>query len=619
MKNSGNGILGISVRIVATLLAGLICFLIGKLIFIAANHAEFSGIGISGILSAVIHGFSMDLSMAAYATFLPAILFLISLFINSDRIIRGILLGYFLLLSVLISAFVLLDTVLYGYWHFKLDATPIFYFLSSPGSAVASAGTGEIIIAVVGWIILSLLYFTIYRLPLSKKLPKISKVDKFRQAFAGVAVFIIMAGLLFIAARGGVTVSTMNLSRAYFSKDNRLNHAAVNPAFSLMYSLSHQDNFSRQYRFMEDKDAAGLFSYLLDQPCEDSLPLLKGSSHPDIYLIILESFSSHLFPSLGGQPIALKLDSIASDGLLYTNFYANSFRTDRGLVSILGGYPGQPSTSIMKYVSKTETLPAWPRSLKEKAGYETRYYYGGDANFTNMKAYLVNAGFDRIVSDVDFPVSQRLSKWGAHDDIVFSRVIEELTPYDNLHPHLRVVQTSSSHEPFEVPYDDKGRFTDQRARAFAYADSCAASFINHLRTLPQWENSLVIIVPDHYGAYPELSQPLSRHQIPLIMTGGALARKGRDDTFGSQIDLAATLLSASGVGHDEFTFSRSLLNPCASHFAFFADPSLIGMISSTDTTLYNLDANIPLENYSNGNLPSAKAFLQTLYDDLSGR
>ena len=79
--------------------------------------------------------------------------------------------------------------------------------------------------------------------------------------------------------------------------------------------------------------------------------------------------------------------------------------------------------------------------MKEEGGYSSTYYYGGDANFTNMKAYLVNAGFDRIISDVDFPVSKRLSKWGAHDDEVFSMAIGELAPYEADKPKLKVIQT----------------------------------------------------------------------------------------------------------------------------------------------------------------------------------
>ena len=64
-------------------------------------------------------------------------------------------------------------------------------------------------------------------------------------------------------------------------------------------------------------------------------------------------------------------------------------RTDRGLVAILSGYPAQPTTSIMKYPRKTENLPSIPRSLKAN-GYNLQYYYGGDANFTNMRSRITS-------------------------------------------------------------------------------------------------------------------------------------------------------------------------------------------------------------------------------------
>lgn len=93
---------------------------------------------------------------------------------------------------------------------------------------------------------------------------------------------------------------------------------------------------------------------------------------------------------------------------MFTHFFANSFRTDRGLAAIISGYPAQPTTSIMKYPKKTQHLPSIPGSLK-KAGYDLQYYYGGDADFTNMRSYLIQAGIDNIVSDKDFPLSERLS------------------------------------------------------------------------------------------------------------------------------------------------------------------------------------------------------------------
>ena len=111
--------------------------------------------------------------------------------------------------------------------------------------------------------------------------------------------------------------------------------------------------------------------------------------------------------------------------------------------------PVQPSTSIMKYPEKTDKLPSIPRSLKN-AGYNLEYYYGGDADFTNMRSYLVSSGIEKIISDKDFPLSERTGKWGAQDHVLFQRLMKDLKEEKQEEPFLKLVQTSSSHEPFEV-------------------------------------------------------------------------------------------------------------------------------------------------------------------------
>lgn len=248
--------------------------------------------------------------------------------------------------------------------------------------------------------------------------------------------------------RGGFSVSTMNLSKVYFSQDQRMNHAAINPAFSFMYSATHQNNFDKQYRFMDPKIADELFAEMVDKPVAvtDSIPQLLNTQRPNIIFIILESFSTHLMETFGGQPnVAVNMDKFAKEGVLFSNFYGSSFRTDRGLASIISGYPGQPSTSIMKYPEKTDKLPSIPRSLKN-AGYSLEYYYGGDADFTNMRSYLVSSGIEKIISDKDFPLSERTGKWGAQDHVLFQRLMKDLKEEKQEEPFLKLVQTSSSHE-----------------------------------------------------------------------------------------------------------------------------------------------------------------------------
>lgn len=567
--------------------------------------------------SVIGHGLPLDLSLAGYLTILPGLLLIASAWTDS-RILQLIRRIYFTIISILLSCIFISDLGLYGYWGFRLDTTPLFYFFSSPKDALASVSLWVVAGGILAMAVYAvLLYFVFSWILVNEKRPL--KIPYRRLSVSG--VLLLATGLIFIPIRGGFSVSTMNLGRVFFSADQRLNHAAINPAFSLLDSFSRQADFDKQYRFMPAEEADTLFSELTDKPVTDSIPRLFNTERPNIIMIILESFSSHLMETLGGEPgIAVNMDEFAKEGILFTHFYANSFRTDRGLVSIISGYPAQPTTSIMKYTRKTQSLPSIPASLK-KAGYDLQYYYGGDADFTNMRSYLVSTGIEKIVSQNDFPVSERLSKWGVHDHILFHRILTDLKTEPQQEPFFKILQTSSSHEPFEVPYS---KLSNAKLNAFAYTDSCAGDFVRQLKETPLWKNSVVLFVPDHLGVYPESIDHLSpeRYTIPLILTGGAVKEPQRITAYGSQIDIAATLLAQLGLPHDDFTFSKNILNPSSPHFAFFTFPNIFGMVTADNEVVFNCESNtVAMDEgtHQGENLNKGKAYLQKLYDDLAKR
>ena len=567
--------------------------------------------------SVIGHGLPLDLSLAGYLTILPGLLLIASAWTDS-RILQLIRRIYFTIISILLSCIFISDLGLYGYWGFRLDTTPLFYFFSSPKDALASVSLWVVAGGILAMAVYAaLLYFVFSWILVNEKRPL--KIPYRRLSVSG--VLLLATGLLFIPIRGGFSVSTMNLGRVFFSADQRLNHAAINPAFSLLDSFSRQADFDKQYRFMPAEEADILFSELTDKPVTDSIPRLFNTERPNIIMIILESFSSHLMETLGGEPgIAVNMDEFAKEGILFTHFYANSFRTDRGLVSIISGYPAQPTTSIMKYTRKTQSLPSIPASLK-KAGYDLQYYYGGDADFTNMRSYLVSTGIEKIVSQNDFPVSERLSKWGVHDHILFHRILTDLKTEPQQEPFFKILQTSSSHEPFEVPYS---KLSNAKLNAFAYTDSCAGDFVRQLKETPLWKNSVVLFVHDHLGVYPESIDHLSpeRYTIPLILTGGAVKEPQRITAYGSQIDIAATLLAQLGLPHDDFTFSKNILNPSSPHFAFFTFPNIFGMVTADNEVVFNCESNtVAMDEgtHQGENLNKGKAYLQKLYDDLAKR
>lgn len=575
---------------------------IQKPVFLIFHGGE--GLSAADWFEVIYHGLSMDCTVAGYLTAVPGLLMVAGIWLPHRAWLQQIMRGYNAVAAVLMSLAAVANIGLYGHWGFPLDVTPVFYFTSSPSAAAASATMGEIIGAIVGFLIYTdLIFMSLYLID------KHISVDVWRQRPVATVVGLLLVGLLFIPIRGGFTVSTMNPGRAYYSQNNRLNHAAVNPFFSFLYSATHQADFGSQFRYLDPEVADETFKAMTANPTILTDTLFEG--RPDIYLIIAESFSSHLLPSQGGEAIAVRLDSLARNGVLFDNFYASSFRTDRALPAILGAIPGQPNTSLMKYISKTEGLPSLPRSLKD-AGYALSYYYGGDINFTNMKSYLVNCGFEDIVCDRDFPVKERTGKWGAHDHLLFDKVLADTKSSKDPAPQLRVIQTSSSHEPFEVPYTS--RHQAPAANAFAYTDSCIGAFADSVSRLPR--KSLIVIVPDHYGCYPaDIEGETARHHVPLIFAGNALQHKGiRIHRHGSQTDLAATILGQLGIDASAFKFSRDMLADTPAPFAFYSSPNAIALSDSTATA--TVDISTGTVDGDSTAAVKAKAYIQTLYNYL---
>lgn len=185
--------------------------------------------------------------------------------------------------------------------------------------------------------------------------------------------------------------------------------------------------------------------------------------------------------------------------------------------------------------------------------------------------------------------------------------------------------TLASHEPWEVPYN---AFPDDKmANGMAYLDHCLGRFLDRLRQTAVWDSTLVVILPDHGIEYPagEGHESLRRARIPLIWTGGAIRAPRRIATLCNQTDLAATLLGQLGFRHNDFRFSRDVLSRTYTHpSAVYSWPEGLWYLDGSGQTVLNLmtkPVSISMEQPapSATRADNAKAFLQTIYDDLGAR
>ena len=584
-----------------TYLWTVVLFILAKVVFMLSCQ-EGHPFSAGDMWQVIIHGLTLDLSTALYFLILPFLLVLVSLW-HVGKWMSIVLRIYFAIIALAFSLAFVADTSLYPFWNFKLDASCLQY-LDTPTDAMASVSTGYLLGRLVILIVLVVLIFLGYWRP---------KIDfrPVRHRIAGSLVGLLCMPLIVIGIRGGLDESTTNVGQVYFSQNQFLNHSAVNPVFSFLASLEKSGNENASYNFYTPEEMTQLTKGLYDSKSLAGDTLLT-TQRPNVVVILLESCGKMF---LNVMP---NLRKAAEEGIDFTNCFGNSYRTDRGTVCSLSGYLSFPTMSVMKMSNKVGHISSIARSLK-KEGYDTEYLYGGDINFTKMKGYLISTGFERLHWKQDYSAEeQATSKWGVCDDITFKTLSEMVLSHHDGEPFLIGYSTLSSHEPWDVPVN---KYKEKQYNGFSYVDQCIGTFLDTMRQSPQWNNLLIVFMPDHSSDFNEYDeQHPDRNRIPMVWTGGAVKEPKKLDMLCNQSDFAATLLGQMGISHADFTFSRDVTSSSYRYpFAIHMFNNGISMTDSTGFMLYDLTTEqitVKTSPEAERMARTAKAILQMAGEDL---
>lgn len=587
----------------------LLVMAIEKPLFLLWYHAQAAEASAAELALVVWNGLKLDQTVAGYITALPLLVVLAALWIPG-RWSRSVLKGYLLVIAAVSATAFAANLALYEYWAFPLDSS-VLQYLASPKEALASVTAGQLLLqllvaaAVFGG--MAWCYLRVLRL--------YDPARRSTHRAGSTLVLLLAAGVLFLPIRGGVSVATANVSKVYFSGRMFLNHAAVNPLFSFLSTLSDGDDALYEYEFFPEPERAAIFEPLRgDLPAGIGTDTLLRTRRPNVVLFLVESFGrSTVDERVGGEPVAPEFQRLKGEGVYFDNLFANSFRTDRGTVAVLSGFPAQTKMSVMKLPVKSQRLPSIARSLRRE-GYATSFYYGGDLNFTNTASYLYGTGFDRLTWQKDLHFDAPTSKWGYADDVVIDAFTDHvLAEAASQRPFFAAMLTLSSHEPFDVPF---AKFDDPMLNAMAFTDACLGRFVERVRQTPVWDDLLVILIADHAYPYPYgiANSDALRHRIPMLWLGGAVRRPAVVETYGSQSDLAATLLAQLGIAHGDFLFSRDLFDPARPKFGYWCFNNGFGVADAGGTTIFDCtSARVISPDSTAAQLRDGKAMLQTTY------
>ncbi len=598
-------------------LCWILLFELARFFFLLANTGQSKLLSISNIAGSLVWGLRMDMSMAAYVTLPVALIVLLSVFIRQlqyplvYKIYSSVILFIVLLLLVV-------DINIFKAWGYRLDATPLKY-LQNPAEAWASVSHLPIVWILFGFLML----FICLVLFVGKIIRK--QVDKFAPVqfkIMGTLLLLITIALFIIPLRGGLQLAPLNQSSVYFSDNNFANQAALNAPWNFMHSITHKTDAKKNpFVYIEANEANSIKdSLFLVSRRNQTILQLAANTKPNIIFIVWESFTEKATHyKIDGKDITPKFNELKKEGIYFSNIYAAGDRTDKGIVGILSGYPSQPITSIVKTPVKASKLPMVSKTLAT-AGYHTSFYYGGELEFANMKAYLLGGNFKKFTSKYDFKKEDQNSKWGAHDGVVMKQLIEALAKESS--PFFCTWLTLSSHEPFEVPVPAVFNGKDEASlflNSLHYTDSVVYDFIQHCQQQPWWHNTLVVIVADHGHRQPATGKKIDDFKIPLLFLGGALSQKNIvKERIGSQVDIAATLLQQLNISSTDFVWSRNLLDSSSKQWAYFNFNNGFGFVQPGGYYIFDNVGKKTMEgsqNTSEQEMKKGKAIQQLSFQD----
>ncbi|MEO5942346.1 MAG: sulfatase-like hydrolase/transferase, partial [Ferruginibacter sp.] len=360
----------------------ILFFEIARIAFLLKNYIAVKNAGISPSLLSLWYGARMDASLAAYVTIPVALIMMVFVFITPGKnpLLIKIYTGIVLLICLLL---ILVDLNLFQSWGYRIDASVLKY-LSNPKEVYATIAYLPLFWIGLFFIIIYLLILFAFNKLLSRWYQSLSIGNS---QILSLVLILFLLGVFIIPIRGGFQLAPLNQSSVYFSQNNFANLAAINAPWNFMYSVNHNIESSQNpFDYLDKKEAHDFVDSLYShQPYALQQPAAKTN----VIIIVWESFTekaTHL--TVQGHEITPGFNALKNDGIYFSNIYASGDRTDKGIVAVLSGYPAQPITSIVKEPGKASKLPMLSTQFS-KEGYHTAFYYGGELEFANIKAYLL--------------------------------------------------------------------------------------------------------------------------------------------------------------------------------------------------------------------------------------
>jgi phosphoglycerol transferase MdoB-like AlkP superfamily enzyme len=567
------------------LLLWLLCTLL-RLLLMWYNRELAAVVPLADLVQSFRNGVRFDLRLVAYAC-LPGVLALLSPRLMAAR---GFLVWWLTAIASLEVFLALVELDFYREFQQRLNSLVFQYLNEDPATVVSMLWHGYPVLAyIAAWLLASWALFRLFARLADRCLAPRPPPAARSAGILTRGLALVICGLLVAAlARGTLAQGApLRWGAAYTTDSLFANQLGLNATLSLVegakaYFSSRRSNIHRAtlpaaqanstVRAMLVGDGEQLVDAADAAVRREATPPAAGVLRVrNVVVILMESFAGHYVGALGGEGnITPNFDALAKQGLLFTRFFSNGTHTHQGMFASMACFPNLPGFEyLMQQPEGAHRFSGLPRLLDEKA-FASLYVYNGDFAWDNQAGFFRNQGLDRFVGRGDFvdPVFTDPT-WGVSDQDMFDRALEELAAMDPARPFYALLQTLSNHTPYALPVSlpvapvTGFGHLDEHLTAMRYSDWALGRFFERARQLPQFDQTLFVVVGDHGFGTPEqlTDMNLYRYYVPLLLIAPGIQDTfgDRRDTVGTQVDIVPTVMGRLGMPYRHQCWGRDLL------------------------------------------------------------
>jgi phosphoglycerol transferase MdoB-like AlkP superfamily enzyme len=582
------------------------------------------GISAGEVLLSFWYALKLDMATTAYLLIIPAvILFIQGLFKgNWLNIVNK---AYTLVIIICWTLITAVELAAFSEWKCKLN-TSFFVHLHNMKEAYYSVSAFQFFSLLFLLIGVTTGTFFLYA-----RVFYLNIIQRARYILYPFIFLLVAIPLLFILLRGGLNDIAISQSAAHYSRHSIMNWFAVNSGYHFAVNVMETSRYkkSNNYQFYDINEARKTVAELLRTEKDTTIRILNND-RPNIVILLMEGWTADVIESLGSEPgITPEFARLEKEGLLFSQFYSSGNRSHEGTASLLGGHPALPYTTFTANPVKFPKLPSLVKTLNNE-GYHSSFYYGGQLDYGNMRAYLLFNQFADIVEENDIEAHIPRGRLGVHDEYLYQRHLKDLNRMQE--PFFSVLFTLSSHSPYDYPMEpviDWAGPENLYINSVYYSDRCMGEYFEMARKQPWFDNTVFIIVSDHghssYKNWPYESFELRR--IPLLFYGNVLHEEFKgliNDRIADNSSIPKTILKQLNLPADEFNWGPDLFNPYAPELAYIVFNDGYALKSPEGEIMYSMRwTHFYQRNFPEGITPKqeedfirkAKSYVQVLFQD----